>query len=167
MAAETPDAWNRLALARLGFVGWHRFGDLRSHLRSIPGDARGVYLVYRDVDTRPRFLATNPGGTWGGDPTVAVEVLGQKWVDGAHVLNIGKAGPRRLRSRLREYHSFGSGGSGRHRGGRYIWQIEGAWDLLVAWRVMGAPEVPRTVEEHMIAAFCTAYGTRPFANLTD
>jgi hypothetical protein len=37
----------------------------------------------------------------------------------------------------------------------------------VAWRVTAATEVPRTVEEHMIAAFCTAFGTRPFANLTN
>jgi hypothetical protein len=93
MAAETPDAWDRSALERLGFVGWHRFGDLRSHLRSIPGEAGGVYLVYREADARPSSLATNPGGTWGGDPTVAVDVLGKKWVDGAHVLNIGKAAP--------------------------------------------------------------------------
>jgi hypothetical protein len=167
MAAQIPDPWGRSALERLGFVGWHRFGDLGSHLSSIPSDAGGVYVVYREADTRPSFLARSPGGTWGGDPTVAIEVLRQEWVDGAHVLNIGKANRGRLRSRLREYHSFGSGGTGRHRGGRYIWQIAGAWDLLVAWRVTAATEVPRTLEERMIAAFCTAFGARPFANLTD
>jgi hypothetical protein len=159
--------WGRANLESLGFVGWCPFNDLRDYLHTIPTEAGGVYLVYRAEKTPPQFLPKSPGGTWRGDPTVTTSVLVEHWVPGAHVLNIGKADSGQLRKRLRAYHSFGSGGKGRHAGGRYIWQLEGIWQCLVAWRIIRSSEVPRTVEETMIADFVTDYRQRPFANLTD
>jgi hypothetical protein len=87
-------------------------------------------------------------------------------VPGARLLNIGKADQRQLRKRLRAYHSFGSGGKGRHAGGRYIWQLTDAWDSLVAWRVVAPPDSPRALEKSMAAEFKSDYGKWPFANLT-
>ena len=62
---------------------------------------------------------------------------------------------------MRQYLSHGRGGSGRHWGGRYVWQaIYG--ELLIAWRE--APD-SRGLEKRMIDEFISAYGQRPFANL--
>jgi hypothetical protein len=63
------------------------------------------------------------------------------------------------------YCSFGEGGAGRHRGGRYIWQIDGAWDCLVASRILDPTASPRVVEESMIDGFVKAFGALPFANI--
>jgi hypothetical protein len=87
-------------------------------------------------------------------------------VDGALVLNIGKAGPGKatLRSRLKQYIRFGQGEAVGHRGGRYIWQLAHSDDLLVCWKVT-PDDVPRTVEKMLIEEFETVYGRPPFANL--
>lgn len=161
--------WSRASLESLGFGGWCSFRDLHDYLHTVPTEAGGVYLVYRVEKTEPQFLPKSPGGTWRGDPTVPISVLIEHWVSGTHVLNIGKADAGQLRNRLRAYHSFGSGGKGRHRGGRYIWQLDGIWQCLVAWRIVRvrSPETPRSAEQAMIANFVTDYRQRPFANLTD
>jgi hypothetical protein len=96
---------------------------------------------------------------------VNVAVLAERWIDGVGLVNIGKAKHGQLRKRIRAYHSFGSGGSGRHSGGRYVWQLADAWDCLIAWRELPADVVPRDVEEAMIADFFGEYGKRPFANI--
>jgi hypothetical protein len=121
--------------------------------------------VYRPTLTGPTFLDKNPGGTWRGDPTVDVEVLETKWVAETHVLYIGKANVGQLRTRLRAYRSFGSGGTGRHSGGRYIWQLDDVWDCLVAFRIIDTSEAPRAIESAMLADFISEYGKLPFANL--
>jgi hypothetical protein len=157
--------WTREKLEGLAFVGWCSFGELPSIFQTIPIAAGGVYVVYRPNLTAPTFLDRNPGGTWRGDPTVDVTVLEAKWVDEAQVLYIGKANPRQLRRRLRTYHSYGSGGPGRHAGGRYVWQLDDAWDCLVAYRVTRASEVPREIERAMIGALASDYGNLPFGNL--
>jgi hypothetical protein len=158
--------WDRGALEACGFVGWCAFRELPHYVSSIAREAGGVYVVYRAHGAQPEFLAKSPAGIWRGDPTVDLARLEAKWVEGAHVLNIGKANPRQLRNRLRAYASFGNAGRGWHFGGRYVWQLADAWDCLVAWRVTDDAEDPRTVERQMIAAFLAHYGKRPFANLT-
>lgn len=164
MASEAD--WTREALEREGFTGWHRFGDLRPELRSIDRAAGGVYVVYRDTLDPPVWLDKNPGGTWGGDPTVARDALVAKWGDATNIVYIGKANHGQLQNRLRAYCSFGEGGSGRHRGGRYIWQIEASAGLLVAWRVIADLNVnPLDVEQAMLRRFHATYGRLPFANL--
>jgi len=151
-------------LSRDGFVGWHRFGDLRPHLRSIDSAAGGIYVVYRDTPDQPAWLDKSPGGTWRGDPSVSRDALIANWVE-AHVVNIGKAKHGQLRNRLRAYWSFGEGGKGRHYGGRLIWQFEASADLLVAWRVIEDTSIdPHDVEQDMIRRFRAVYGKPPFAN---
>ena len=164
MVASDAD-WTRDALEREGFIGWHRFGDLRPELRSINSGAGGVYVVYRETSDPPVWLDKNPGGTWRGDPTVTRGDLVANWVEGANVVNIGKAKHRQLRNRLRAYCSFGEGGKGRHYGGRLIWQLEASADLLVASRVIEDTTIdPHDVEQKMIRQFRAAYGKPPFAN---
>jgi hypothetical protein len=127
----------------------------------------GVYLVLRPNTERPDFLSESVGGHFKGkNPTVTVAELQSKWVEKALVLNIGKAGPGNatLRSRLKQYMCFGQGQNVGHQGGRYIWQLSNACDLLLCWRV--TPDaVPRTVEKTLIEKFQAAYGKLPFANL--
>ena len=61
---------------------------------------------------------------------------------------------------------FGSGKPVGHRGGRYIWQLADADDLVVCWKVLSTD--PREYERQMISDFKTAHnGYRPFANLLD
>lgn len=84
----------------------------------------------------------------------------------ARVLYIGKTdagatGCQGRRGRLVRYARHGAGGTSHH-GGRYIGQLEGAADLLVAWK---ACTRPREQEKALIAEFEAAYGTLPFANL--
>jgi hypothetical protein len=160
-----PDRWTRQGLERCGFVGWHRFGDVRQHLGAIPTSAGGVYVIYRDTTEPPIFLEGSPAATWRGDPSVDVAVLAERWIQDVGLVNIGKAKHGQLRNRIRAYHSFGSGGSGRHSGGRYIWQLADAWDCLIAWRELPADVVPRDIEGAMITDFFDEYGKRPYANI--
>lgn len=160
--------WTRDALEREGFVGWRCFRDLGGELRSIAAGAGGVYVVYRDTLDPPAWLDKNPGGTWAGDPTVSADDLIANWVEDARVVNIGKATHGQLRKRLRAYASFGQGKNARHYGGRLIWQLAGAADLLVAWRVIEDVTVnPYDVEQEMIRRFRGVYGKPPFANNPD
>ena len=163
---EQPSRWARPGLEGVGFEGWHRFGDIRQHLGSIPTSAGGVYVVYREATEPPKFLARSPAGRWRGDPSEDVAVLTKRWIEGVGIVNIGKAKHGQLRRRLRAFHSFGSGGSARHAGGRYVWQLADAWDCLIAWREEPIGVVPRDVEKAMIADFYAEYGKRPFANIS-
>jgi hypothetical protein len=127
-----------------------------------------VYLIVRNDRELPSFLKTSIGGHFKGkDPTVEISTLEENWIDDALVLNIGKAGPKKgrtLRKRVREYIQFGNGTPIGHRGGRYIWQLGAANDLLVCWKVL--PNVhPESFEKAMILAFETVYGRMPFATL--
>ncbi len=159
------DRWTRRGLECAGFQGWHRFGDIRQHLGAIPTSAGGVYIVYREATHPPTFLERSPAATRRGNPSEDAAVLAERWIEGVGLVNIGKAKHGQLRKRIRAYHSFGSGGSGRHSGGRYIWQLADALDYLVAWRELPADVVPRDVEEAMIADFSDEYGKRPYANI--
>jgi hypothetical protein len=127
----------------------------------------GVYVIFRSDPIAPAYLDRSPAGSFRGDPTVDQAVLDANWVSSARVVYIGKADHGRLRTRLREFIDFGRGGKHRHWGGRLIWQLDRAEDLLVAWRVLPKTIGPKDEEERMIAAFKLAYGKRPFANNPD
>jgi hypothetical protein len=103
-----PLSFSRRELGAVGFTGWRAWTDLRTNaFADVPGGP-GVYVVYRPASADPAFLATNPGGHFKGrDPTVTVERLADNWVEGAHVIYLGKAD--RLRVRLRQYARFGAG----------------------------------------------------------
>jgi hypothetical protein len=115
-----------------GFAGFRPFSDLmRAGFDDIP-PRPGVYVVVRAEQASPVFLATSVGGHFKGmDPTVDIRTLEASWLDECACLYIGKG--EDLRRRIREYARYGSGKPIGHRGGRYIWQLEGSSDLLVAW----------------------------------
>ena len=59
---------------------------------------------------------------------------------------------------------FGLGKPCAHWGGRYIWQLADAKDLLVYWKPTLGRD-PRLVEKAMLSKFVEKYGCLPFANL--
>ena len=152
-----------------GFSGFVSVAALRQDLTQIP-DIRGVYMAVRKIGNRPQFRATGSGGHYKGtDPNVPIEKLRKNWVEETCVLYIGKAGDEHsqatLRSRLRQYLQFGAGKSRSHKGGRYIWQLEDAEDLLFCWKPLPSGN-PQKEETALLAAFKGQYeGRLPFANL--
>ena len=156
-------------LRRNGFSGFVSAAALRQDLTQIP-DIRGVYMVVRKIGSQPQFRATGSGGHYKGtDPNVPIEKLRKNWVEETCVLYIGKAGDEHsqatLRSRLRQYLQFGAVKSRSHKGGRYIWQLEDAEDLLFCWKPLPSGNPPKE-ETALLAAFkCQYEGRLPFANL--
>lgn len=154
-------------LANVGFEGFERVAALReTRLATVPREP-GVYAVVRSNERRPSFLAEGTGGWFkGGDPNVPIPVLEQKWVTGATVVYIGKAGSATgsatLRSRLRQLVDFGAGKAVGHRGGRYLWQLSDSDDLEVCWRLSSEP---RAEEGRLLTDFERRHGALPFANL--
>ena len=158
---DLPKTFDRAGLAAAGFAEPVPFA-----LPLPAPDKPGVYVILCDSDAATEFLPHSPAGHHKGkDPTVDEVTLRDAWVDGAEVLNIGKAGS--LHKRLTTYRQFGAGRNSGHYGGRYIWQLEDHDTLQVAWRLTG-DEVPRTVEARLIQEFKRQCGgRRPFANITD
>jgi hypothetical protein len=161
-----PMSFGRADLQRTGFAGWQTWSDLRrADFRSVP-NGPVAYVIYRPADTPPQFLGTNPGGRFKGkDPTVPIATLEENWVSGAKTVYIGKADM--ARRRLGQYGRFGAGESVGHWGGRLIWQLSDAADLLVAWHPISWEEAARDYEKRLLAHFSPLHrGARPFANLT-
>ncbi|HEX6393122.1 MAG TPA: hypothetical protein VFZ97_06745 [Acidimicrobiales bacterium] len=143
-----------------GFRGFLPFSALASS--GIP-DEPGVYVVLRRTGNEPAFRQSNPGGRFKGqDPTVTADLLQKRWVANAPVVYIGKA--TRLLRRLRDFRDFGAGKPVGHWGGRLIWQLADADELVVAWKVTPSEE-PREAERSLLDRFRSRYGSLPFANL--
>jgi len=153
----------------IGFKGFHTVSLLREKKDLIP-DSQGIYIVMRRLKDSPVFLDISTGGHFKGkDPTVSIDRLSENWVSEATVLYIGKAGSPRgkstLQSRLAQYLAFGTGSRAAHWGGRFIWQIQDAQDLIICW-LLTPEKVPRDIERKFLAMFRDAHiGRRPFANL--
>jgi hypothetical protein len=156
----------RRELEQLGFLGFVRFADLPAS--DVPTSA-GVYAVIREASEPPEFREVSPAGRFKDrNPTVPVAELAAAWVPGVQTVYLGKAGPgatgrRGLRKRLTEYRLFGGGRPIGHWGGRYVWQLTDADELLVAW-LPTPTEDPTNLEGELIATFVAATGRLPFAN---
>lgn len=166
LAAGIPAAFTRKDLETAGYIGWTSWRQLRStHLAAVPRQP-GCYVVYREAENPPTYLAANPGGRFKGkDPTVSRERLTAEWVPGANVVYIGKAND--LFTRLKAYARFGDGDPVAHWGGRLIWQLADADELLVAWHALTVSTPARELEKLLLAHFAKQHDDqRPFANLT-
>jgi hypothetical protein len=161
-----PSSFGRKDLEATGFVGWQTWDQLRATDFSRVTRGPAAYVVYRSSTSPPAFLNRNPGGRHKEkDPTVAPELLLANWVDGASVIYIGKADV--ANRRLKQFARFGAGEKVGHWGGRYIWQLAGSGELLVAWHPISWDEMARDYEKRLLAHFGSLYGgVRPFANLT-
>jgi hypothetical protein len=153
-------------LRRRDFAGFVAVQELALHRGQIP-NACGIYVALRIASSTPSFLSKSPAG-WlkGEDPTRPVSVLQRKWVPGAGVIYIGKAGPssrRTLRRRLSEFLDFGAGLPKAHRGGSATWQLADAQDLVIAWKSTGTSD-PREAEKALLGEFREHYGALPYAN---
>lgn len=147
-----------------GFEGFYTVSQLRGTTSLLPEEA-GVYVVIRDSTTAPQFLEKGTGGFHKGkDPNVPISELVIKYVADSKTVYIGKA--TSLLSRICQLLRFGAGAASGHWGGRYLWQLADADDLIVAWKTTPGID-PRTVEAQMILDFISLHGKRPFANLKD
>ncbi len=145
-----------------GFEGFVTVTDLWDGGSKMIPDVPGVYMVLRVSDEAPVFLEKGSGGHFKGkNPNVPVAELAANWVDGTPVVYIGKA--TSLRKRISQYLRFGQGKPVGHWGGRYIWQLADATQLLFCW--MPVDGNADAVETDMICRFRERYGCRPFANL--
>lgn len=157
-------------LKSYGFTGFIPVRQLRFSTDVIP-KTRGVYIVIRDKTTGPSFLPVGTGGFFKEkNPNVSVSELESNWVEGTKIVYIGKAGDpgkkATLNSRIKQYLRFGKGEKAGHSGGRYIWQLSDAEDLIFAWKPL-PEEIPSEIETRLIREFKTAHqGRRPFANLS-
>ncbi len=160
-----PIDFGRSALDAAGFEGWRTWDELR--LSSFEGVPPGpcVYVVFRVATDEPSFLAESPAGRFKGqNPTVPIDVLRAAWVPGAQVVYVGKGSVGKRR--LRQYAQYGAGRPVGHRGGRYIWQLVDAPDLLVAWCSVGNSDGAREHERRLLLHFADLHAGRlPFANL--
>jgi len=146
-----------------GFIGFKKMSELFLDSSMLP-DNNGVYLVLNLDNKSGEFLTIGSGGYFKGkNPNISLAELEANWVENTKVVYIGKA--TSLRSRLRDYFRFGQGKNIGHYGGRLIWQLENSSDLVVCWKSLTTD--PREFEADLIKQFITAFGCRPFANLTN
>lgn len=164
---DTPNVSNEMEITKYkseGFDGFIPVRILRESKYIIP-DVNGVYVVLRISDKVPVFLEKGSAKVLEDkDPNVPIEVLAAKYVSGSQTVYIGKA--TNLRNRLGQLLRFGVGLCINHWGGRYLWQLADAEDLLVAWKVITS-ENPREVESRMMNDFKNKHGKLPFANISN
>lgn len=149
-------------LKSYNFEGFITIAKLKNNRAIIP-PMPGVYLVLRLSELEPQFLETGTGGFFKQrNPNVSIETLKNKWLKGESLLYIGKA--TNLNSRLSSYLKFGQHQNVGHWGGRFIWQLADANDLIICWKVL-EDIIPRDYEKASLQKFYEANGKLPFANL--
>lgn len=146
-----------------GFSGFYTIDELNGNNKVIPS-GKGVYMVLI-TDHKPDFLTNGTGGFFKDkDPNVSIETLQDKWVNKTVVIYIGKA--ECLKSRIKQYLSFGRGNKSPHWGGRLIWQVINSNKLIICWKETSLRD-PRDYEIELISEFKKYYLKRPFANIND
>lgn len=131
-----------------------------SNCSAIP-DKPGIYFILAPKDMEIRFLPTakNPRA-----PFYKVNVLQEKYAlcKDREILYIGKAsGQKGLKQRLQQYMRYGWNEAVNHKGGRAIWQIEGAENLLLSYEVCQDPDAK---EHALLADYKHINGRYPLAN---
>jgi len=153
-----------------GFIGFKKISELFFDTSCIP-TIKGIYIVLYQTKKPGDFLVEGTGGYFKRkNPNISIDLLKSNWVDKTIVVYIGKAGndssKATLKSRLSQYLGFGQGKSIGHYGGRLIWQLKNANDLVICWKPL-VIEDPRKLENNLIQLFVSKYGKRPFANLVN
>lgn len=151
-----------------GFTQVGKIKDWEKWIVEVP-QKKGVYVITRTSTDAPTFCEVGTGGFFKDkDPNVNIEELAKKWYYGNdRIVYVGRANydddnPKAqtnkstLQSRLKEYMRFGHGKKVGHKGGRYIWQLADAEELVVWYKVC---DNPQTVESELIKKY------KPFANL--
>lgn len=150
-------------LKKSGFSGFKSVKQLRMSLEDVP-QVKGVYVVIRDSEDAPEFVKQGTGGHFKGkNPNKDIEELNMNWVDGSPIVYIGQT-ERDLRTRIGELIKFGQGYPIAHWGGRILWQLKDAENLLVAWKEL-PDQAPKEMERSMLTDFRKTYLKLPFANL--
>ncbi len=154
---------SRATILAAGFKGLHTVEAIHSGQFASIGDVPGIYGVFRLSDPHPRFSLKSAAARWKGqDPTIGVPALQAAWLNEAALLYVDKGAS--LRTRVRQLVEFGHGKQVAHWGGRALWQLSDADDLVVGWR---PAENPKAAEAELLADFAAVYGTRPWANALD
>ena len=149
-----------------GFEGFVPVWKIRCDISAVP-QINGVYVLFRTGKTSLRFLETGNGGYFRGrNPNVCVDILQSNIVPESNIMYIGKAKKTTcsdLRKRVWAMLRFGTGHKSSHRGGRYVWQLEDAEQLLIAWKEIDGDA--EAYEKSILIAYKAKHGKYPFANL--
>lgn len=156
------DSLNEQWLEDESFDGFLPFAAINR--MSVP-TKHGVYAVVRRTLAERTFLV--PGSGRGGTH-YPLPLLEAAWVPNAEVLYFGRAKCKAgIYERLDKYARFGRGRNSGHSGGRAIWQLEDAQELIVCWFVTDDRD-PAEAEDELIERFKKLHnGSRPFANRID
>jgi len=157
---------SRASLEAAGFAGFSAVATLQlDRCERVPVE-QGVYVVVRDPSHPLGFRAKSPAGHYRGvDPTLPLETLSERWVEGASVMYVGVAPGTGVRALLQQCIKrsvrFGGGANIAHPGGAALWQLEGSTQLRFAWKVSDGD--PRPLAAALLAEFVARHGKPPFA----
>lgn len=145
------------------FEGFLKISDMIKDNCSMVPARPGIYIIFSSNRDKPTFC--NSFKAFSADPVPArdIGILEKNWIEDTGIIYIGKA--RNLKNRLQAYMKWGQGKRGAlgHKGGRDIWQLKNAGDMLVAWHVEES-EAPEAVEKELLGAFKKEFQKYPFAN---
>lgn len=152
--------------------------SLREEMLKIPKMSGVYFVIIPPIFNLESFIYPGTGGYYkGNDPNIPIEDLKDKWVKGADILYIGRAGGVRangkpyttdLKTRIRTLLNFGNmNDKAAHWGGRYLWQYANSRELLVYWYVCKDDENAVLLEKRLINDFKGQYGKIPFANISE
>jgi hypothetical protein len=148
-----PATWDELGLAGVGFRGFKLFSTVT------PDDlpvAHGLYVILRPAIDQAVILPTSRRRL----KPYAVEDLLDRWVAGAPVVYIGSTIAKTgLQGRIGAFRRQATN----HSGGRSIWQLRDADELVCAWVETPNHKADR-VEDDYHDAFVKRYAKLPFAN---
>jgi hypothetical protein len=158
------------ALRERGFTGFATIASLRDDGAAAVPAEDGVWIVLREWEEAPRFLAKSSAAHWHGrTPSEAPAELAARWLPGASLLYVevaeGSGVRARLQQQVKRFLRFGAGKNVGHWDGRRIWQLAGASALRIAWKTAPA-DAARAEGDALLAAFRAEHGAAPFANDT-